>query len=441
MTLPSISFSGIATPFDVNEVIDQLMAVERIPLQQLQARRATYEAKDTAWVSINTRLSALRSSLNDLDGGLDGFLTASTSSEAVTASVTGASAPGSISFTVDQLAAAHVLISSGTFASGDELTGAGEFTLDLGDGEPLTVPTDETTTYSQLAASITALDAGVTATVLQTGDDQFQLLLASQTMGDEAAFTASSTLAGLGSFSAIQTGADAQISIGSLTIERNSNTVSDLLPGVTINLVATTEAPVSVTASRDPVAAADAVEALVTELNATLEELNTATRYNVDTESGGALVGDSTARGIVSDLRNAVSGAIGGTEGTLIPAAVGISITRTGTFIFDRAAFEGVLAGDFASVEALMSDEVFTRLDEALDAAEGVDGSVARARDRWQASMEDLDGQIERWEDRLDSREGRLIRQFAALDSTLAALSSQSNWLAAQLASFSGQQG
>ena len=87
MTLPSISFSGLATPFDANSVIDQLLAAERIPLTRLEGRRVQYEAKDAAWVSMSTRLSALRSAVDDLSS-LGTFVTASSSDEAaVTASV------------------------------------------------------------------------------------------------------------------------------------------------------------------------------------------------------------------------------------------------------------------------------------------------------------------------------------------------------------------
>jgi len=441
MTLPSISFSGLATPFDTNQVIDQILAVERIPLQQLQARQATYEAKDTAWVGITTRLSALRTALDELDGGLGSFLSASSSDpEAVAATVTGSPSPGSMSFTVDRLAASHRVISDATFASADDLVGAGEFTVEFTGGATHTVTTDASTTYADLAAELDALDGGFSATVLATHTGQYQLMISADEPGDASVFTASSTIAGFESFTAIQTGGDAQISIGTLTVERSSNTVTDLIEGVTLQLTATTASDVGVTVSRDVSAAADAVEALVEELNATLGNISTATRYDADAESAGALIGDSTARGIVSALRNAVSGAVGGTDGNLIPSAVGISITRTGTFTFDRDAFEAALAEDFASVNALFTGEVAVRLDEALDATEGVDGSVSRARDRWQASIDDLDDRIFAWENRLERREAALIKQFAALDSALSALTAQSNWLASQLASFSQQQ-
>jgi len=74
----------------------------------------------------------------------------------------------------------------------------------------------------------------------------------------------------------------------------------------------------------------------------------------------------------------------------------------------------------------------------AVDAAEGIDGSIARARDRWQNQIDFMDDRIADFEDRLDRKEAALIRQFSALEVSLQSLSSQSAWLASQVAGFNG---
>ena len=439
MTVPSISFSGLATPFDANAVIDQLLAAERIPMLQLQARRAEYEAKDQAWVEINTRLSALRSALDDI-GRIGGMVTAASSNEAaVTASAALGAAPGSLSFTVDRLAATHQMASVAAFADPEAAVGAGDLTITVG-GEDFVFAAGTETTYQELAAGITGLGAGVSASVIEVDEGSYRLLVTATATGEAAEFTVASTIAGFDTFEITQQAADAQLSIGGLTIERSSNTVTDLLPGVTVHLVAETDQPVTVTATRDEAAIADAVEELVTQLNAVIDTIADATRYDSESGAAGILVGDATARTLLADLRSALSGAVGGTSTTLVPSAIGISIDRTGSFVFDRGALEQALATDYDNVAGLLNGDVGDRLDTALDLAEGIDGSVARARDRWQASIDDLDDRIDAWEDRLDMREALLIRQFAALDTALATLNAQSQWLTQQLATLNQQQ-
>lgn len=435
MTLPTVTFSGLASPFDAGALIDGLMEAERIPLLNMQSRRAGFQQKDEAWQSVNVRLSALRSAYHALD--LTGFALASSSNEAAAgATVTGTPGPGSVAFTIDRLAASHQMV-SGVFADPDSAAGAGDLTITV-DGVDHIVTADAATTFTELAASVNALDAGVTATVLEVDAGSYRLLLTADTSGDASVFTATSGIAGLGSISVIQAGVDAQISIGSLTIERAENTITDLLPGVTIDLKAVSATPVVITAQRDLESAADAMAALVDELNQTLTTLGDLTRYNSVTETAAILMGDSTARGLIASLRNAVSGSVGGPSGTLIPAAVGISITRSGTFEFDRSAFEAALSSDFEGTAALFDDTVLPALDAVLDGAEGAAGSIARARDRWQAQIELMDDRIEQFEDRLDRREAALIRQFAAVDQALGMLSTQSSWLTQQIEALGG---
>ena len=434
MTTPSISFSGIASGLDTNSIIDQLMAAERIPLNQLEAQRQTYQDKDEIWQTVSTRLSALRTALDALSTRSDfsRFAKATSSHESVLAEITGSAEPSSITFTVDRLAQAETRVSRTTFTTPDDLTGTGVFRITV-DGEDFETTMTGTTTITDLARAVNALDSGVTASVISTDEDRYKILFVGT--GEEAAlgFSTWSSRSRMRRSDQIQDGQTARIEIGSLDVTRPSNTFAEVMPGVKIDLLADPEVPVTVTAGRDIDATVEAINLLVTELNAALSLLKTETAYDATSQTGGKLVGDSTARSLISSLQSAVSGAVVEGADVAVASNFGLSISRQGEYTIDTGKLRDALAADFEGVSAFFEDALATRLDDALDYAEGADGSIARTRDRWKAQIEEANLRIAQFEDRLDRREAALVQEFAAMESLLAGLQSQSNWLASQI--------
>jgi flagellar hook-associated protein 2 len=443
MTTPSISFSGIASGLDTDSIITQLMAAERIPLDQLEAQKQGYVDKDEVWQTVSTRLSALRTALNAVSTRSDfsRFATAASSSEAVTATVTGAAEPTSLTFTVDRLAAAHVLALQTTFSGPDAKTGPGTFTVTV-DGEDFVVNLSPEMTIAELAGEINSLGAGVSATVVATGTDEYRLMLTG--VSEEAAlgFTTTSSRNLLTNTDIVQQGQDARITIGSgadaLEIVRPTNTFTDVVPGVSIELLSDPGTPVTVSVGRDADATVEAVTTLVNELNAVLEVLHTETAYNAELQSGGKLGGDSTARTVMSRLQTAVAGAVLEGADLAVASGFGLSITRQGSYTLDQDKLRDALAADFDGVSAFFEDALGAALDEALEYAEGADGAIARTRDRWKAQIEEANRRIAEFEDRLDRREAALVKEFAAMESLLAGLQSQSAWLTSQLGGLTG---
>ena len=448
MALPLMNVGGLASGLDTNSIIDQLVQVERIPINQLQSRKVTYQAKDNAWQTVTTRYSAIRTALDAIkyESDLAELSSAVSSSESVaTASVTGAPAPGAMTFTVDQLADAHQVISATDFSAGTDLVGAGDFTVTI-DGQDHVATADAATTLDDLAASINALDVGVTASVLQVDDTTTKLFIAADNTGTASAFTTSATIASLTTTDVLEQASDAQLTIGTgpgaITITRSSNTIGDLYQGVSIDLVATSASPVTISVTHDTEATTAAITTLVDELNAALTTMANYTDYNADAEQGGALLGDSTARSLITSLRTAVSGTV--MTGATYPIAsnIGISLNRDGTFDLDATKLSDALETDQGAVVEFLTGTggLFENLDTTVDVAEGSGGSIARARDRWQSQIGLIDDRIEVMEDRVERREAELIRQFAALEVALASLQTQGEWLTAQLASLDGSQ-
>ena len=99
MTTPVSSVTGLSSGIDTNKIVTQLMALEQAPLTRMQTRVTAYQNQVSAWTAVRTKLSVLQSAAAALTNASDigAMVTATTSSAAATASVTGSPAVGSVS--------------------------------------------------------------------------------------------------------------------------------------------------------------------------------------------------------------------------------------------------------------------------------------------------------------------------------------------------------
>ncbi len=151
-------------------------------------------------------------------------------------------------------------------------------------------------------------------------------------------------------------------------IERETNSVTGVIPGVTLTLKDETDgSPVSITVGGDPEGVKEKIEAFVEAYNAVKEFLNESTDYNADTEQAGVLLGNYAASLIESRLRdiiiNLAPGFQDGVDTYAQLGQVGIeSVGRTddelalGTLTIDDEKLDEALADDFEAVIRLFSN-------------------------------------------------------------------------------------
>ena len=218
---------------------------------------------------------------------------------------------------------------------------------------------------------------------------------------------------------------------GAFDVTSSTNTVTGLLPGVTITaLKADPGTQVAVDVSSDSNGMADKMAALVAAANAALAYIDKQSAYDADAKSGGPLLGDSMAR----DLRQQVTDAVIGTS-TSTPALSGVSVGRDGTVGFDKAAFLAAYGKDPAAVATTMTAMSQQLADVAKNASDPTTGSITTRITNEQDSIRDYTKQIADFEDRMTLRQQTLQTQYAALETMLGTLQSQSQWLAGQLGS------
>jgi flagellar hook-associated protein 2 len=256
-----------------------------------------------------------------------------------------------------------VTLSSGSGGSVQASLNAGGLTVGSVTAQNVSVGNGS---LASVVSAINAANAGVTAESLDLGDNQYALSISSDTTGaandvslDPSAFSSSS----LGSLVTTTAGQDAVISLGGpggYQVHSASNTVTGVMPGVSIALQGVSTSPVTVTVSPDGQAAASLVQSFVTAANTVLQTISTDTAYNQTTNTAGPLNGDFELESLGQQILATVGQAIGtsgaadlGTAGS----AAGLSLdAKTGQINFDPSTF----ATDFAKNPSVVT-QLFTQ--------------------------------------------------------------------------------
>jgi len=230
--------------------------------------------------------------------------------------------------------------------------------LRAGGGTVQVLRSGAATTPTSLAADLTTADAGLSTQLVDTGSgaNPVRLVVGAKDTGTAKAFTLdlSGYTAMDGATDTLTQGQDAVISLGSLNVSRPTNTVTDLLAGVSLQLSsAQPGTDVTVTVARDQDAIVNKVKAMVDALNAALGKIGDLTKYDPDKKQASVLTGDSRATDLISTLQRAMQAVGSGTLKSL--GQIGISFQRDGTYALDETKLRDAMSNDFASVVGLLS--------------------------------------------------------------------------------------
>ncbi|GEA16638.1 hypothetical protein E308F_28840 [Moorella sp. E308F] len=477
----SLYISGLASGLDTDSIINQLMDIERIPLTRLQQRKDQYNVEKNAWHDIYTRLSNLQSKLTDLKlaSTFTGMKATSSNTSALTASAASNAVAGSYKVGIIRLAQAHKVASVEQLTADDNnsLGFSGTFTIKV-NGIVRTITVDAGDSLNSISAKINkSPDEGGAGDIVTASVIDHRLVIASKTSGANGGiqFNDDATTHILNSLKIIDAtdttkllaGAeiaraqDAEFTIDGLTITRSSNTITDVIQGVTLNLLAVTDTDgngtieaaetLSLDIGKDTQKAVDAVKAMVDQYNSVMDFIST------KAGDEGDLQGDPTLARVQSYLWQLMTAEIAGITGPYqTPWSIGIStgatvgsasltFDRSGKLTLDTEKLTAALEDDPAAVMAVFTNDSGTGLVDRLDdyltsLVRSGDGIIPSREKSLQDIMDDLDDQIARMEDRLAIKEEQLRRQFTAMEQALAALQSQGNWLAGQIASLSAYQ-
>jgi flagellar hook-associated protein 2 len=433
--MAGISSLGVGSGLDLASLVRQLVAAERAPAEgRLDRSASKLQSQISALGQVKSGLATLQEALAKLTGAEDARSVQLSDETALSATATAAADIGRYNVEVFELAKAQSLASVG-FLDLDAALGSGDITLALGANDPVTITiADGANTLRDVRDAINDANAGVLATLVRDGAE-WRLLLSAEEGGlaNTINMTVSGTLdANLASATMTETvtPADARFSVAGLELTSNSNIVDDVLPGVTLNLKALTEAPVELSVGRDAEATRAALEEFVTAYNAMIDLSASLSSFNVETGQRSALAGDSTLRAI----RGALPASLGADTGSTWNAVeLGLRSDKTGKISLDEEAFAARLAEDPAAALASLRGfgDILTQNIQGYTEAGGI---LATRTESMQTSLRSIDVKRDQLDRRMESFEQRLQRQFAALDRMVAQMQSTSSFLASQLA-------
>lgn len=180
MGIGMISIDGLASGLDISSIVSSLMAVERIPVHQLESRQVNLINKLTSYQELNTRLLALQTqaqSLTDV-GDLLARTAGSTNTDVVTATIQSGAPLASYDIVVTTLASAHKVSSASFTDSTTALALSGEI---LVNGKVVDIETQDT--LASIRNKINGASAGVTASILTVSETDARLVITSDSQG------------------------------------------------------------------------------------------------------------------------------------------------------------------------------------------------------------------------------------------------------------------
>jgi flagellar hook-associated protein 2 len=381
------SVDGLVSGMDTTALVSQLMSLERQPEVQLQNRQKVASVKVAALQSVNAKVLALQVASNALTtADAWSVAKATSSSSAVSVSAGAGASPGTYRFDVVRLAKAQSYVSSTTFASlAAPATTATTISISKNGGTAVAVAVGDGTLGSVVAA-VNAANAGVRATATKVADGSYKLALTSTTTGASSDFTVTAGVDPnpLGALQELAGAQDARLSVGDVgspglfTVDSASNTVTDVVPGVTLNLTAeATGVTVDVTTDADKITSK--VQAMVDAANAAITEINKQTSYDQASNAKGALLGDPSIAALKQNILNLASTGIGAVA---TPSLLGIQVTRTGSVSFDPSKFQDALRANPARTQTFFVPAGTTTHTDPTYAGQAATVTLLRADDR-----------------------------------------------------------
>jgi flagellar hook-associated protein 2 len=229
--------------------------------------------------------------------------------------------------------------------------------------------------------------------------------------------------------------ANAGAVIDGIAVSSASNTISNAIDGVTLNLVkAEPGTKLALNIEYDTDGAKRSVGNFVNNYNKLVDTITELTKYNKDTKDAAPLLGDATVRGIRDQLRRELSSALGNTD-TASLASIGVTTQTDGKMAADATKLDAALADDFDSVGGLFTGTtgLATRLDTIVSSTLTSAGAIATREGNLKTTLKSITTQRASLDQRLEQVRARLSKQFNAMDSLLGQLKTTSSFLSAQL--------
>lgn len=465
--------SGLGSGIDIDSIVGAMVNAQKAPKEaQLARLEKTTTTKFSALGQLKGALSELQTALKGLnDASLFQKRSAiSADNTRVSASASKDAVAGSYQVQVKSLASSSKVASASVAGAGTATFNAGQLTVSVGGTSLGVVDIAQGAKLQDVATAINAKVAskGVGATVVndpltgtarlvlssdKTGAGQMVTLAASAPTAAGATFELDSLAvgAGVGDLALAGSGAgfiseakNAAIEIDGIALSPSSNSVSDAISGVTLNLVkAEVGVNTKVTVANDKSAVTSGIKKFVDTYNKLITTSNELTAV-VQVGEGkapvvGGLVGDSSVRSVLSSLRGEMV-EYADQDSIRVLADLGVTTQKDGTLKIDDTKLTAALGNNYEAVASFLTGEtgLMSRMNAKVDGYVKSGGILQQRMDGLQGTLKAVDEQRETLTRRVEQLQTRLYAQYQAMDSLVGQLNQTSERLTQALGSLPG---
>lgn len=472
--MSSASITTSAGPLDVQNIVSQLMTVEKQPLTASQSKLKSFNSKLSDIGQVSSALSGLQTSVSGLASGnfLHTLKASSSDTTVATVDTNGSGIAGNYQLEVEELAKPRQLVFD-TTSDGQAISSTSTALSNVPDALTLEVAGNSTTvqlrepasstssdgsttttpanvTLQDIADKINAAGAGVNASIVQY-KGSYSLVLASAEAGSDNAFSISAggtdsslsansanTLAGLQqsdtAISESNDASDASLTVNGVYVSSSSNTVSDVIGGVTLGLQKTGTA--SITLTQDNSSIASKLQGFVDAYNKVQSAL--------DNAAGGSMKGDAA----LTSIRNQLSAVLQTPVSAADPVSsyaylsqVGIAIQKDGTLSLDQTTFNKALSSKPAAVSNLFGNSSNTgfadRFSATINNLLGPAGIVVTKQHDLNQNVTDETTHQNQLQTKMSDKQANYLRQYTTLNATLAKMQQSTSNLSGLMAGVS----
>jgi flagellar hook-associated protein 2 len=393
-----ISSAGIGSGLDVASIVASIMNVERQPLAVVARQKTDYQSQVSAYGTMKSTLSTFQTAVQALSSSAKfNAQTVTSGNPAVfTATANGSATLGDYAVTVSQLAKSQKLAMAGVTNTTDVI-GTGTLTISFGTFTPevLVPPTPSTftanaaktdvviaigssnNTLAGVRDAINASNSSVSATIVNDGTTN-RLVITSKDTGEvnslkisvadddtnnvdalglsQLAYDPQAVVGSGQNLTQMQAAKNAILDIDGIAVVKASNTITDAIEGVTINLLTTSNSlsvNLGLTTNQDKIK--ESVTAFVDGYNKLNDALRNLTKYDETGRASGALLGDATARSVINQIKSVMTKTI--TSGNTINSLsqIGVSFQRDGKLALDATKLATAVTTNFSDISTLFA--------------------------------------------------------------------------------------
>ncbi|WP_019882555.1 MULTISPECIES: flagellar filament capping protein FliD [unclassified Methylophilus] len=383
-----VSSTG-ASGLPIDSLVTAQMQAEQQPLTDIQTKISSYNTKLSAYSTLKSGLSTFQTAVDKLATAAKFNAQAVTASDSTSISATanGTAVLGNYNVTVSQLATSQKLATS-AYSSATDIVGTGKITISFGttgtapasftanaDKSDITIDiTSGNNTLAGIRDAINAKNASVSASIVNDGTGN-RLVITSKDTGEVNSLKISvadddgnntdtgglsalayDPLASSNNMTQMTAAKNALLTVDGMSISKSSNTVSDVIQGVTLTLKSVTSASNTLSVSTDTDAIQTAVQSFVDAYNALNTSMRNLTKFvSAGSSSNGALLGDSTARDIMVKLKSMLSASSPTATTFKTLTDIGVTMGSTGALTLDSTKLQKAITTNVSDVAKLFS--------------------------------------------------------------------------------------